>query len=260
MWMTYDTQGSLNALNDKHYGVKSNYKISPRPPDEKVQFLKHESVITGDEAVLTITSGRSLVRNVNFVISHRFDARGSFSEVQGIDFGEVPARYIGDGFAPWALLKKSTLTLHAAAVAINETAIIIIGYHDSGKTTLASTLVEAVPGARMVSDDQLTLTPLDDGKLGLCAAFWDESCAQNPTVVKSASVFFLDRSDWSLAEQPIILQQMQFVAGAYCSPQCWDSAVDLLQKAEGSISYNVVPARPDAENIISRLSLEGAVS
>lgn len=240
--------------------IRSSLPVTESPPWHPMQFIRYESEELDGKVVIS-QEVHSYDHSANFHVTHVYDDEGvAYVEYVGYPSGKVPMRYFGDGFAPWGLVKRGMLTLHASSVYFGDEIFIFLGGHDSGKSTAAAISV-AMEGAVLLSDDQLFLSFSSDSEVQVIPAFWDEATEHRTRLTaRKTHVLILDSGmiDEVAGDEiqlGVDMLLMQFVVGAYCSPAAFDAAQHLIGMlvAEASI-YQPGPL-PSPEEIIRILRL-----
>jgi hypothetical protein len=225
------------------YTISCTQPVRFAPPWEGVQIHSYDTTVSGDTVVTTLMEYSYDCKRF-FELTHAYSPGSASVTVNGMTQDAIPARWLGDGFTPWAMLKHDILTLHSSSVLLEDgTLVVFLGYHDCGKSTAASYLASQ-PGNRLVSDDSLLVQTSEEGVFA-CASFWDEACKQDPVQSRDIRIALLDDNSGEFRRFGPVMALTQFAGGVYCSEFCFDYGTSLVQALLETADFAVLPYHPD---------------
>lgn len=247
--------------------IRSSASVTEKPPWQPMQFLQYESE-EFDGRIVVRQEVYSFDHGVKYQVTHSYSRSGEACvEYKGYPSEKIPIRYLGDGFAPWGLQCRALLTLHASCVRFGNDVLIFLGGHDSGKSTAAQMAVVLEEG-ELVSDDQLFVSFSSKGEIQVAPAFWDEAVTQRVRLTANkVNILVLDdgvieEATGSTLELSLGMTLMQFVVGAYCSPESFDAGQQLIESLIAVTSLCQLGPRPAKEELVDilRLRRRGGIS
>lgn len=245
-----------NIQYKNYFTICSSHKVIAKPPWEKVQFLKYETFLNFNK-IITKQKEYAFDRDITFKVFHTYTNTGAYVNFINYKNQNVPLRAIGDGFAPWAILNKAILELHASSVYIDDTLVIILGFHNSGKTTAALNLVKYCNGTQ-ISDDALDIL-ITDEKVKARASFWEEGCKHisiesNKIIIiilDDNSIKYNDGTKRNLKEGMLIAQ---YVIGLFCNIKIFNLGINLIESLISTASIKIIPALPNANYLTDQIN------
>lgn len=243
-------------LASRGVNIRSSHQVVPAPPWDKVQFHRYDTEFMGDQ-VVTKQRVFSIGSRRFFDVVHTYTEGSGTVEFTDYPFQTAALRYIGDGFAPWTLVDRGILSMHAASVLVDQALLVFLGYHNAGKSTLATRVANTFQGLR-VSDDALDLVKCGAGWAAR-ASIWEEACQPTTVTPKRIIIFWLDNDDQHYEDGTKrsfgpIMQLMQATLGAYCSDETFTAAERLGQQLVAASDLVVLPARPDPRQVLPYLA------
>lgn len=155
--------------------------------------------------------------------------------------GPMPADWVADPLVFWALLHDDCITMHAAAVTVEDAVVILTGFHNAGKSTLATQIARSVPGAELLADDQVVISAGDE--LKLCAGYADELAGHRRPVTCQRILIVVMGEGEALDSAGQWLTLSQFVVGLGFESSTTELAGDGLARLLEHADVVFAPAR-----------------